>query len=44
MNHNVAGIVAIGSVILWLLATAAYQYRPLARRFAAYDFFRILPT
>jgi hypothetical protein len=41
---SVIGVGAITSVVIWLLLTGVYQYRPMARAIAPYDFFRILPT
>jgi hypothetical protein len=31
------------AIVIWLILTLAYQYKPLGDRIARYDFFRLLP-
>ena len=41
---SVIGIGVITFVLIWLLLTGVYQYRPMTGVIAPYDFLRILPT
>ncbi len=41
---DIAGTAAVVLVVIWLLLTLAYQYKPIGRKMGRFDFCRLLPS